>query len=210
MAEAIANGEAPPPDDAPEPEPDPALNKFNVGDKVQVFSRTLSAWLPGEVLELDGEEVKVSYTDGAKKGTKYVEAADEETIRILTVTDAEALESAVAARIAQEKEVKAQVAAEEAEEAAAEAAMLAQGKSAPAIATKVQVYSRSQGQWLPGIVIAVEGIEAKVNYKSKGQIGEKWVYWAVRRHSLLVQFRPSFVHRFAQTHHIACKRTGTK
>lgn len=41
-----------------------------------------------------------------------------------------------------------------------------------------QVYSRSQGQWLPGIVIGIEGIEAKVTYKSQGQIGEKWVYWA--------------------------------
>ena len=101
-------------------------------------------------------------------------------IRSLTVTDAEALESATAARVAQEKAAKAQAAQEAKEEAAAEAAMLAQGKSAPAIATKVQVYSRSQGQWLPGLVVAVEGVEAKVNYKSRGQIGEKWVYWAVR------------------------------
>ena len=32
---------------------------FAVGDKVQVFSRSLSAWLPGQVIELDGDEVNV-------------------------------------------------------------------------------------------------------------------------------------------------------
>ena len=141
LAEAIANGEVPAEAEAEaetEPEPLPT-GSFSVGDKVQVFSRTLSAWLPGQVLELDDDEVKVAYTDGAKRGTKYVEAADEETIRILTVSDAEALESANTARVAGEKAAKARHAAEEAEEAAAEAAMRANGKAAPAIATKVQV-----------------------------------------------------------------------
>ena len=51
-----------------------------------IARRTQSAWLPGEVLELDGEQVKVSYTGGAKKGTKYTKYADEDMIRSLVAT----------------------------------------------------------------------------------------------------------------------------
>jgi hypothetical protein len=160
---------------APEPE---STSIYNIGDKIQVYSRSISAWLPGEVVELDGEELKVLYTDGVQRGTKYVEAEDEESIRMLTASDAEALEEATTARKAAAEAAKLRAAQEAKEDAEREAAMLAAGKSPPAVAAKVQVYSRSQGEWLPGIVIGVEGVEAKVNYKSKGQIGEKWVYWA--------------------------------
>lgn len=61
---------------------------YTVGDKVQVWSRSMVSWLPGEVLELlaDGSgEVKVSLVQvgfkGGHVGTKYVEAADPAAIR---------------------------------------------------------------------------------------------------------------------------------
>ena len=51
------------------------------------------------------------------------------------------------------------------------------GKTEPKVGQKGTVFSRSAGQWLKCVVVAVGGDEARVKYKLQGQIGEKYVYW---------------------------------
>ena len=48
---------------------------------------------------------------------------------------------------------------------------------APAVGTEVLVYSRSLCGWLPGSIVAIEGVEAKVNYSDGVRAGVKYVYW---------------------------------
>ena len=48
---------------------------------------------------------------------------------------------------------------------------------APPVGTEVLVYSRSLCGWLPGSIVAIEGVEAKVNYSDGVRAGVKYVYW---------------------------------
>ena len=155
---------------------------------MEVWSRSLSSWLPGEVLEVDDDEINVTYTDGAQKGTKWVDAHDPASVRKPERTAEEALAALKGVREAAAAKAKERRAAEEKEWADGLAQQKARSakKTAPKVGSKGSCFSRSAGQWLACVVVAVGGDEARVKYKLQGQVGEKYVYWAD-----VEEFKPS-------------------
>ena len=156
---------------------------FQIREQVEVFSRGLGVWLPGEVLEIDDDECKVSYTDGVKRGTKFVDMGDASTIRKASAATSDELLAAASTKIearnaeAVQAAAAAETAEKEAEQAIADRAQAA-GKRAPEVGAHAKVFSRSIDRWCRGVVVAVGGNECKVKYKTgTGQIGEKFVLW---------------------------------
>lgn len=167
------------PAEEPEPEPEVPKHSWTVETRCEVYSRSLKSWLPGRVLEVDDDEINVSYTDGAQQGTKWVDAFDPAAVRVPEKSEEDALAALQSVREAKHAEKQA---AELREESAWSAEMARQkaafaGKTEPKVGQKGTVFSRSAGQWLKCVVVAVGGDEARVKYKLQGQIGEKYVYW---------------------------------
>eukprot|EP01048_Picozoa_sp_COSAG05_P008386 COSAG05_NODE_636_length_8175_cov_51.220530_7_plen_696_part_00 len=156
---------------------------FQIREQVEVFSRGLGVWLPGEVLEIDDDECKVSYTDGVKRGTKFVDMGDASTLRKASAATSDELLAAASTRVEAQKAEQVQAAAaavsaeKDAEQAIADRAKAA-GKTSPQVGAHAKVFSRSINKWCRGVVVAVGGNECKVKYKTgTGQIGEKFVLW---------------------------------
>jgi hypothetical protein len=163
----------------PEPEPEAPKHAWTMEMRIEVYSRSLKSWLPGQVVEVDDDEINVSYTDGAQRGTKWVDAFDASAVRVPERTEEEALAALQPVRDARAAELNA---AKLREESAWSAELARQkeafaGKTEPKVGQKGTVFSRSAGQWLACVVVAVGGDEARVKYKLQGQVGEKYVYW---------------------------------
>ena len=182
LADAKAEGDdsapadpEPEPVEEPEPEAEPEetpQHQWVQEMRVEVYSRSLKSWLPGTVIEVDDDEINVSYTDGAQRGTKWVDALDAAAVRAPESSEEEALVSLQSVRDGAAAKRKAAAAADEKNWAAELERQKAQwaGKTSPKVGSKGSVFSRSAGRWLACVVVAVGGDEARVKYKLGGQV----------------------------------------